>query len=104
MGVVVCKQRDLVSRQGKKYTRFKRAVIAEMNKGAILSPPIPAQVLYQPEGSEQDLTSYEGCALLLTLSVFSSSVCPFFLMPAVTWDIYITPPPFWSLSTFVMPG
>lgn len=73
----MCKQRDLVSRQGKKYTRFKRAVIADMNKGAVLPLPIPAQVLYQPEGSEQDLTSSEACALLLTLSVF-----PFLRVPS----------------------
>lgn len=31
-GGVGCKQCDLVSRQGKKYRRFKRAVIADMDE------------------------------------------------------------------------
>lgn len=55
--VLRCKPRDLVSQQGKKYPRLKRAVIAGRNERAVLSPPLPAHVLHQPEGSAQDLAS-----------------------------------------------
>lgn len=102
-GVLGCKQRDLVSRQGKKYRRFKRAVIADMDEKNGLSPSILAQVLYL------DLTASEASALLLALSVFPVSHIP------PSWCLLSygistsTPPPFdgypplWYLTNWLLP-
>lgn len=70
--VLGCKQHDLVSRQGKKYPRLKRAVIVGRSEWAVLSRPLPCQVLHQPECSAQDLASILACALPSAFGVFPS--------------------------------
>lgn len=71
-----CKQRDLVSRQGKKHPRLKRAVIVGRSEWALLSHPVPAQVLHQPEGSAEDLASSLARTLPSAFGVFPSPPVP----------------------------